>query len=106
VVDPVAIQAFATRIVDSFRPERIVLFGSHARGDATAASDVDLLVILPFEGPPARKTLEILERTNPTFAVDVVARTPEHVRSRLAANDPFLREVLEQGLTLHESARV
>jgi predicted nucleotidyltransferase len=34
------------RIVRSFRPERIVLFGSCARGDTNSDSDVDLLVVL------------------------------------------------------------
>ncbi len=34
------------RIVHRFRPERIILFGSHARGDAGPDSDVDLLVVM------------------------------------------------------------
>jgi predicted nucleotidyltransferase len=33
------------------RPERVTLFGSQARGDAGPDSDVDLLVVLDFEGP-------------------------------------------------------
>jgi len=37
------------RLVRGFHPDRIVLFGSQARGDATAASDVDLLVVLPVQ---------------------------------------------------------
>jgi len=41
-----AIQEMARRIAEEFRPDRIILFGSHARGDATPDSDVDLLVIM------------------------------------------------------------
>ncbi|MGD0093516.1 MAG: nucleotidyltransferase domain-containing protein, partial [Planctomycetota bacterium] len=37
------IRAFAKRVVAEFHPQRIVLFGSYARGAATADSDVDLL---------------------------------------------------------------
>jgi len=44
------IQTVVDRIAQAFDPERVVLFGSHARGTATKDLDVDLLVILPFEG--------------------------------------------------------
>ena len=38
------------RIVKQFAPEQIILFGSQARGDAGPDSDVDLLVVMAFEG--------------------------------------------------------
>jgi len=38
------------RIVRRFRPERVILFGSHARGEAGPDSDVDLLIVMPVEG--------------------------------------------------------
>ena len=44
------IQEVAERIVREFKPDRIILFGSYARGAAGVDSGVDLLVILPFEG--------------------------------------------------------
>lgn len=44
--DDAIIRRMARRIVDEFRPERIILFGSRARGEGTADSDVDLLVVL------------------------------------------------------------
>jgi predicted nucleotidyltransferase len=37
------------RLVEQFRPQRVILFGSQARGTADARSDVDLLVICPFD---------------------------------------------------------
>jgi len=40
------------RLVESFHPLRIVLFGSQARGTADARSDVDLLIISPVQGSP------------------------------------------------------
>jgi predicted nucleotidyltransferase len=42
-----AIQQTVQRILQVARPTKIILFGSYARGDATADSDVDLMVILP-----------------------------------------------------------
>jgi predicted nucleotidyltransferase len=91
------------RIVQEFRPEQIILFGSYAYGTPTADSDVDLLVILPFEGKAPRKSLEILNKVNPTFAVDLLVRTPEQVQQRLAWNDFFLQEIMEKGKVLYEA---
>ena len=47
------------RIVKKFHPERVILFGSHARGEAGPDSDVDLLVVMDFEGTAFEKGLEI-----------------------------------------------
>ena len=44
------IQTFARRIAEEFHPERIILFGSYAYGTPGPDSDMDLLVVLPFEG--------------------------------------------------------
>ena len=55
------------RIVREFQPERIILFGSSAYGQPPADSDVDLLVVLPFEGRGFRKSLEILHQSRRIF---------------------------------------
>ena len=47
------------RIVKKFHPEKIILFGSHARGAAGPDSDVDLLVVMPVQGSVVDKRLEI-----------------------------------------------
>jgi predicted nucleotidyltransferase len=94
----------AERIVQEFRPEQIILFGSYAYGTPTVDSDVDLLVILPFAGQASRKSLEILNTVNPSFAVDLLVRTPEQVRQRLAWNDFFLQEIIRKGKVLYAAA--
>ena len=96
------IQDICDRIAREFRPERIILFGSYARGDADEDSDVDLRVIMPFEGKGARKAAEIMKRVQPHFPVDVIVRTPETVRERIKLGDFFLREAVEKGKALHE----
>ena len=47
------------RIVTRFDPERIILFGSQATGTAGKDSDVDLLIVMPFEGLRLQKQLEL-----------------------------------------------
>jgi predicted nucleotidyltransferase len=53
------IQQMVRRIVQRFDPDRIILFGSHARGQAGPDSDVDLLVVMPVQGSKRAKQLEI-----------------------------------------------
>jgi predicted nucleotidyltransferase len=47
------------QIVSRFHPEKIILFGPHARGDAGLGSDVDLLVVIPFFGSKLEKQLAL-----------------------------------------------
>lgn len=50
--DPILAE-ITRRLVEIYRPERIYLFGSRARGGAGADSDYDLLIVVPDEVPPA-----------------------------------------------------
>jgi len=66
------------RIVKQFRPEKIILFGSHARGDAGPDSDVDLLIVMPVEGSRREKRIEIrLALHDIKVAKDILVSTPE-----------------------------
>ncbi len=96
------VEALNREIAREFDPERIILFGSHARGNPHADSDVDLLVLLPFDGKPFRKSLDILNRVNPPFAVDMVVRNPEDAVRRYAEFDPLIRDAFDQGIVLYE----
>lgn len=96
------IQEVADRIAREFRPDRIILFGSHARGNPAPDSDLDLLVILRFEGKPFWKSLEIANRVDPPFATDLLARLPDDTARRYAQGDPLIREALDEGKTLYE----
>ena len=90
-------------IVQEFQPERIILFGSYASGAPTPDSDVDLLVLLPFEGKSLRMSLDILNRTNPPFPIDLLARTPEDTEQRYREGDPMIWEALDQGKVLYDA---
>ncbi|MDO9347931.1 MAG: nucleotidyltransferase domain-containing protein [Anaerolineales bacterium] len=91
------------RIVKHFQPIKILLFGSYAYGQPTEDSDVDMLVIMPFEGRGAHKSAEIATVTHPRFAVDLLVRTPEQVKTRLDLGDFFIREIVENGKVLYEA---
>ncbi len=99
------IQSLCDRIVRDFHPTKIILFGSYAGGAPTPDSDVDLLVILPFEGSPVRKAFEIDRGLDHPFPIDLLVRTPEFVERRLNLNDFFYREIVEKGQVLYDAAR-
>lgn len=96
------VQALTQRIVEEFDPDKIILFGSHAYGTAHKDSDVDLLVILPFEGKPLHKSVEILERKNPRFPIDLLARRPDDTARRYDEFEPLIRDAFDRGMVLFE----
>jgi len=89
-------------IARDFNPDRIILFGSYARGTPTEQSDVDLLVIMPFEGKSRYKRLEIWGRSRPQFSVDILVRRPEDTQRRYLEWDPLIREAIDHGKMLYE----
>lgn len=97
------IEKYVGEVVRQFRPDRIVLFGSHASGTARKDSDVDLLVVMRHKGAAAEQAARIRCRIRAGFPLDIVVRSPAAIRKRLAMGDGFIRDILEQGKVLHES---
>ena len=97
------IEQFCEQIAREFHPERIIVFGSHARGQPDSFSDVDLLIVMPFEGSPLQQAARIITRLNPPMAVDLIVRTPEQVVERLSMQDGFMREIWERGKVAYEA---
>ena len=98
-----AIQAVAKLIAERFRPEKIILFGSHAYGQPKPWSDVDLLVVMKTDLAPRQQRLEIARYLSPRpFAIDIVVRTPSDLERRIALNDFFLREIVSKGKVMYE----
>jgi predicted nucleotidyltransferase len=98
------IRAFSNAIAREFRPRKIVLFGSYAYGKPTEDSDVDVLVIMPFNRKRGRKSLEIRQRIPADFPLDLIVRTPEFIAQRLEWGDCFIHEILAKGDILYEAA--
>ena len=103
MVDLSQIQAFSQQIVEKFQPERIILFGSYAYGQPTEDSDVDLLVILPFEEMPVQRAIAIRQQIKSPFPLDLMARTPEQIQQRLDMGDFFIQDIISKGVILYEA---
>jgi predicted nucleotidyltransferase len=99
---PPLVQRTLQRLVRAFSPERIVLFGSYAKGTVHDRSDVDLLVIANVDGSPGfyqRRARELAADCFPP--VDVVLATPAEVAAAGRAKSPFLLSVLGSGVTVY-----
>ena len=99
------IQTYSDAVAREFKPARIILFGSHARGEATRDSDVDLLVVMAHRGHPTEKAIEVRKRIERCFALDLLVRSPGEIQKRLQLNDWFIREIVEQGKVLYEASQ-
>jgi predicted nucleotidyltransferase len=94
--------AITHKLVQRFNPERVILFGSHASGWATAESDIDLLVVMPFSGSrsPMQAQLRLSLREFPV-AVDIVVTTPEEFSWRSQVCGTIERPAVLEGRVLH-----
>ena len=92
-------------IIEKYRPDKIILFGSYAAGNPTPASDVDLLVIVDTDQSTWDLAVEISLSVKHTFPMDILVRTPQEIAKRLEYGDFFIRDILEKGKLLYERAR-
>ena len=99
------IQEIADLIARHFHPERIILFGSYARGEPSARSDVDLMVVMRNPPPRPRRVAPIFRLIHQYFdvPVDDVVRSPEGMA--LWAESPYSlsHQVLKEGVMLYEN---
>lgn len=97
------IKELCDQIVREFQPEKIILFGSRAYGKPTRHSDVELLVIMSYEGEYWRQLVKIIETLKTWLPIDLLLRTPKEIEERLAMGDGFIKEITERGKVLYEA---
>jgi predicted nucleotidyltransferase len=103
---PVSVGRVVDRYVRAFAPERIVLFGSYAKGTHHSESDLDLLIVADYE----MGGYAWLQRAHQLAAdcfppVDVVFATIEDVERAPITENPFLLSVLGTGIVIYACAQ-
>jgi len=97
-----AIDQVVQQIVEKFKPQKIILFGSYARGKPRPESDVDILVVMDTPLKEVQQAIQICQQIEYRFGLDLIVHTPKHLAERLKMGDWFLRDILEEGKTLYE----
>jgi predicted nucleotidyltransferase len=97
------IREMARQIAEKFQPQKIILFGSYARGNPRPESDVDLLVIMDTPLKEHEQSLQIRRYLGVMFGLDLIVRTPKKLAERIQMGDWFLRDVLQEGKVVYEA---
>jgi len=102
-------QTFETEldhIIQSLRryaPEKAILFGSFARGDYHAGSDVDLLIVKDIDQPFTERGADVLRACPSALALEPLVYTPAELQWMIQQDNPFIRQVLAEGVVIYES---
>ena len=95
------IQKIKEQIIEKYKPEKIILFGSAVWGD-NEINDVDFFIIkkdVPYYG--ADRMIELYRLMDTNVAVDYIVYKPEEVKERLSIGDPFIKRIFEDGKILY-----
>lgn len=96
------INSIVRQLVDKYRPIKVILFGSAARGDFDRVNDLDFLIIkddVPFLGIDRMRELdEIIDRK---MAADMLVYRSAEFDERTALGDPFIKTILKEGRVLY-----
>jgi len=99
-----AIDQVVEQIVEMFKPQKIILFGSYARGNPRPESDVDMLVVMDTKLREVQQAIQICQQIEYRFGLDLIVHTPKKLMERTKMGDWFLRDVLKEGKVLYESS--
>ena len=97
------IKAISERLKKEYKAQKVILYGSYAKGEATEDSDVDIFIIAPAEErflDRMARVLEIVRDLYDGLALSPIVLRPEEVAERLRVGDQFVQEILESGVEL------
>ena len=102
-LDDTLVREIVRRIVDTAQPEKVILFGSRARGDARPNSDFDLLVIKQSDEPRYRRSAPLYAAlADLPVEVEVMVYTPEEVEEWSEVPQAFITTAVREGTTIYE----
>jgi predicted nucleotidyltransferase len=102
-VDHDLLDEIVRRLVEAIDPDRIILFGSRARGDARPDSDVDLLIIKDTAEPVYRRAIPAYRALSGMgIPKDIIWRTPAEVEDWSQTPTYITTRALKEGKILYE----
>jgi len=100
-----ALREVVERIATRFDPDKIILFGSAARGQGGPDSDADLLVVMAVNGSKRQQAVQIdLALEGIPIPIDLIVVTPDEVEKYRQTTGTIIREAVREGKVLYERA--
>jgi predicted nucleotidyltransferase len=97
------LQTIVQRLLAAGRPEKIILFGSRARGQASQESDYDLLVVENSSQPRYRRAVAYRHALKDLgISKDIVVWTPREIAEWQNVSNAFITTALREGTVLYE----
>ena len=90
-----------SQIKEKYKPDKIILFGSSAKGNVTENSDIDMLIIKDTRKRRVERIRDVLSIVDYDIPFEPVVFTNEELRKRLALNDFFIKNILKEGKILY-----
>jgi predicted nucleotidyltransferase len=87
-----------------YEPEKIILFGSAARGDADEYSDLDIIIVKKTDRRFVQRLVEVTAFLPLDIAIDVFVYTPEELKAMAEEGNPFIEQALKDGIIVYEKA--
>jgi len=84
-----------------FDPDKIILFGSYAKGDWDEESDIDIIVVYRTEKKFMDRLEELYMKWNLPKALDILAYTPDEF-SEMMKDNFFIKRVVKEGILIYE----
>ena len=97
------IREIVQQIVERFRPQKVILFGSYAQGKPTQDSDVDLLVVMDTNEQALHMAARISAAIDHPFPLDILVFRPADLKASLERKGVFATAVMAKGIVLHEA---
>jgi predicted nucleotidyltransferase len=98
------LQKIVSRLIENYRPEQIILYGSMAYGSPDEDSDIDLLIIKETNDSPLQRRLQVRQiAADPQRKIPFspLVLTRKELENRLKLGDPFYDEILRHGKVLY-----
>jgi uncharacterized protein len=102
-IDYSLIESISRVIVREINPEKVILFGSHARGDQTIDSDIDLIIVNKTDLPKHKRSIEIRRLFfRKLIPMDIKVYTPEEFEKERINTFSFLNSALKESKVLYD----
>jgi len=93
----------AKRLKREYGAEKVILYGSYAKGEETEDSDIDIFVIAPTDERFFERmatVVRIIRDLRKGLAIEPIVMTREEVEDRIEMGDEFVKQIIEEGVPL------